>query len=279
MFSNLQDDRTRIAENTEVVQRIDPMFDALSLENPTRSDLLRLAAGTLAAVRIPAHLRDVDCKALVQALDSHEFDTYDERRIYPPVMKLGPAVFDYYLDDGIRDEYWEHAAESRRTWKQLVGDHDPLDLLVGELRRIWGGSVEPATVDGRELFVGMVRELTGGARMHFDELMREFPGVLDQQLVAQFGFNCYIAVPDDGGELVVYRRRWKPSDEAHRVGYGWSESVAADEPRVEIKPGLGDSIWFDSRNFHAIKPNSEGRRLSLSFFCGVTTENKIVLWS
>ncbi|MER7620938.1 2OG-Fe(II) oxygenase [Streptomyces sp. NPDC126503] len=272
-------DAALVAENTEVIQHIDPLFDVLSKDEPARSDLVRLAAGTLAAVRIPHHLSAERCAELIKALDTADFDTYDERRIFPPVTKFGPAVFDYYLDGTIRPEYWEHAERSRATWKQIVGDDDPLDTLVAELRRIWQGPVEPATVGGRELFVGMVRELTGGARMHFDELMREFPGVFDHELVAQFGFNCYISVPEEGGELVVYRRRWKPSDDQKRIGYGWNESVAADEPRVQVKPTVGDSVWFDSRNYHAINPNTAGRRLSLAFFCGVTTENKLVLWS
>ncbi|MCT9093208.1 2OG-Fe(II) oxygenase [Streptomyces sp. ASQP_92] len=278
-MSSTLHDASLVAENTDVIQQIDPLFDVLSSTVPYRSDLVRLAAGTLAAVRIPSHLPADRCAELVRALDDCEFDTYDERRIFPPVTKLGPAVFDYYLDDTIRAEYWEHAEQSRRTWKRIVGDNDPLDMLISELRLIWQGPVEPATVGGRELFVGMVRELTGGARMHFDELMREFPGVVDQELVAQFGFNCYISVPEDGGDLVVYRRRWKPSDERERIGYGWSERVAADEPRVMVKPEVGDSVWFDSRNFHAITPNTAGRRLSISFFCGVTPENKLVLWS
>ncbi|TXS39777.1 2OG-Fe(II) oxygenase [Streptomyces sp. t39] len=272
-------DATLVAENTEVIQQIDPLFDVLSKDAPARSDLIRLAAGTLAAVRIPNHLPADRCAELMRALDDAEFDTYDERRIFPPVTKFGPAVFDYYLDDTIRPEYWDHAEQSRATWKRIVGEHDPLDTLVAELRRIWQGPVEPATVGGRELFVGMVRELTGGARMHFDELMREFPGVMDQELVAQFGFNCYVSVPEEGGELIVYRRRWKPSDDQERIGYGWSEKVAAAEPRVLVKPSVGDSVWFDSRNYHAINPNTAGRRLSLAFFCGVTTENKLVLWS
>ncbi|MET7509820.1 2OG-Fe(II) oxygenase [Streptomyces albidoflavus] len=276
---NTLHDATLVAENTEVIQQIDPLFDVLSKDTPVRSDLVRLAAGTLAAVRIPHHLPADRCAELMSALDNAEFDTYDERRIFPPVTKFGPAVFDYYLDDTIRPEYWDHAAQSRATWKKIVGEHDPLDTLVDELRRIWQGPVEPATVGGRELFVGMVRELTGGARMHFDELMREFPGVFDQELVAQFGFNCYVSVPEEGGELVVYRRRWKPSDEQQRIGYGWSEKIAEAEPRVQVKPSVGDSVWFDSRNYHAINPNTAGRRLSLAFFCGVTTENTLVLWS
>jgi hypothetical protein len=34
---------------------------------------------------------------------------------------------------------------------------------------------------GRPLFAGMIREFAGGARIHFDEVVREFPGVFDSR--------------------------------------------------------------------------------------------------
>ncbi|MEY6569835.1 proline hydroxylase, partial [Streptomyces sp. PGLac3x] len=63
------------------------------------------------------------------------------------------------------------------------------------------------------------------------------------------------------------------------LGSGGPETPPAPAPRVQVKPSVGDSVWFDSRNYHAINPNTAGRRLSLAFFCGVTTENTLVLWS
>lgn len=280
MSTGVESNVDTIIANTQVTQHIDPLFDAFRTPEPSRHDFHRLAAGTLAAIQVPAHLPMDQCAALVQALNDCEFDAYDERRIYPPVMKLGPAVYDYYLDGGLKPEYWADARHARQVWQRAIGDRpDPLAFLVAELRRFWNGPVLPATVNGMELSVGMIRELTGGARMHFDEVVREFPGGLDQEIVAQFGFNCYVDVPDSGGELVVYRRRWRPRDEQERIGYGWHEQIAADEPRVVIGPGIGDSIWFDSRNYHTIRPNDQGRRLTLSFFCGVTTDNALVLWS
>lgn len=280
MHSTTLHDPRLVAENTEVVQQIDALFDVAKRKDPTRQNVLHLAAGTLAALHIPEQVSAARCAEIVRALDDVEFDTYDERRIFPPVLKLGPAVFDYYLDTGISPDYWEHADQSRRIWQEVVGGHeDPLATVVDALKSVWSGPVRPATVQGRELFVGMVRELTGGARMHFDEVVREFPGVLDQDVIAQFGFNCYISVPDEGGELVVYRRKWKPSDEQHRIGYGWSEDISAAEPRAVIKPDVGDSVYFDCRNYHTIRENVSGRRLTLSYFCGVTAENELVLWS
>jgi len=279
MSTDILHDAHLIERHTELIQQIDPMFAVLESRSPIRSDLVRLAAGTLAAVRIPEQLPRARCADLARVLNSYQFDNYDERRIYPPVMKLGPALFDYYLDGKIREDYWQHAEQSRASWTDIVGSDDPLETVIDTLRETWNGPVRPATVGGRPLFTGLVRELTGGARMHFDEVMREFPGTLDQDLIAQFGFNCYISVPDQGGDLVVYRRRWKPSDEQFRLGYGWSEEIAWAEPRAVIKPDLGDSVYFDCRNYHSITKNVSGYRRSLSFFCGITADNELVLWS
>ncbi|MDX2681576.1 hypothetical protein [Streptomyces soliscabiei] len=141
-----------------------------------------------------------------------------------------------------------------------------MEALIGQLAAAWGGPVTRATVGGQKLFAGMVRELKGDPRMHFDEVVREFPGVFDHTPIAQLGFNCYISLPEDGGELNVFRRRRRPTDDADRVGFGWSQTIATQEPSLTLTPVLGEGILFDTRNYHFITPSTVGRRLTLAFF-------------
>ena len=58
-----------------------------------------------------------------------------------------------------------------------------------------------------------------------------------------------------------------------------TEAYAATTSRVAY-PETGDVIIFDPRNYHVVRPNSgDGRRVSLSFFLGVTGCGELVYWS
>lgn len=269
----------QIKENTELVQAYATMFEVEEVTTAKRRDFERLSAGVMGALRIRSMLDPQWCAQVMSATDACEFDTYDERRIYPPVTKFGPSAYDYYLSDGFRPEYWEHVESSTRTWRSIVGDRDPMDEILGQLRESFGGPVERATVGGRPLFAGMLRELTGGGRMHFDEVTREFPGVLDEEPVVQFGFNLHISAPETGGELSVFRRRWRPADDQHRVGYGWDERITEHDAKLTLRADVGDGVFFDCRNYHAIAPSGKGRRMTLSFFAGITMSGRMIVWS
>jgi hypothetical protein len=268
-----------IKENTQVVQTYETMFDAAVTDGVHRNDLVRLASGTLGILQIRDLLPADRCAEIMEQTDRCEFDRYDERRIYPPVSKFGPSAYDYYLDHGFRPDYWLHAESTSRTWRAIVGDDDPVETIMARLRDGMGTDVRRAEVGGRPLFAGMLREFSDGGRMHFDELAREFPGVFDTEPIVQFGFNCHLSVPESGGALTVYRRRWRPDDDHHRIGYGWDERIAEREPKATARAGVGDGVLFDSRNYHSIAPCGPGRRVTLSFFIGITLSGSLIIWS
>jgi len=199
-MSKLKVDVRDIEENTEVVQTYDPMFDVIDAPALQGRDLTRLSAGTLGILHVRQLVDSARCGQIMDKADRLQFDTYDLKRIYPPVAKFGPSAYDYYLDGGFRPDYWEHVESANRMWRQIVGDDDPVEAIMQRLRVVLRTDVNRAAVGGRELFAGMLREFSDGGRMHFDELAREFPGVLDEEPVIQFGFNCHLSVPESGGE-------------------------------------------------------------------------------
>jgi hypothetical protein len=278
VVASAEETRT-IHDNTTLVQGLHPMFDLVTVARPGRADILRLAAGTVGAIRIPGVLSAELCHDVIQRAQLWDFDVYDPRRIHTPVAKFGPAAYDYCLDSRLRDDYWAHSESAATTWRDSAGPHDPLEHIVTRLAECWQGPVTPVTVGERPLFAGMIREFSGGARIHFDEVVREFPGVFDSVPIAQFGFNCHLSMPEEGGDLTVYRRRWQPRDDHHRVGYGWDRLIVDGEPSLTIRAEAGDAVIFDSRNYHSVAANTAGRRVTLSFFIGVTAEGKLVIWS
>lgn len=256
------------------------LFDSETADRLTADHLTRLAAGSVGSVRIPDFFGVDQCMEIMRALETCEMGSYDEQLVQPRIAKLGPAAYDFYGEGGLRREYWEHAAQSAAARSGLLHGEDPLDAATGLIAAAWGDRVDPATSGGRPLFAGMIREINNGARMHFDEVIREFNGVLDQQPIAQIAFNCHLSTGLEGGEAVAYRRRWHPGDEEHRDGYGYDRSLVAGEPAASVRAGLGDAVFFDPRNYHLVRPvQGGGRRVTLSFFIGVTARGPLVVWS
>ncbi|MFI2027752.1 2OG-Fe(II)-dependent halogenase WelO5 family protein [Streptomyces buecherae] len=256
------------------------LFDQLTRDQLKGVDLAQLAAGVLAALRVETFFSMDECSSIMTALQSCEMGSYDEQVVRPRIAKLGPAVYDFYLEGALSDAYWEHAAESTETRRRLLDGRDPLQRAWDLIGAAWGSAVRPATVGQKPLFAGMIREINNGARMHFDEVVRELPGTFDETPVCQLAFNCHLEMPAQGGEAVVFRRRWNPEDEQHRDGYGYSRSLVENSPRVSVRAETGDAVLFDPRNYHRVEPNAAaGRRATLSFFLGVMADGTLTAWS
>jgi hypothetical protein len=256
------------------------LFDTEIVDELRADHILRLAAGVLGAVQVTGFGSPELCAQVMRALDDHPLGQYDERIVYPPVAKLGPAAYDFYGAYQLTEEYWQAAMEAAEVRSTLLAGADPLEFVIDRIRTAWDGPVIPATANGRPLFAGMVRETTSGMRMHFDEIVRELPGALDAPPVCQLAFNWYLSMPEGGGDTLVYKRRWVPADEEYRDGYGWAEETVADVPVAAARAQAGDAIIFDPRNYHAVQANSgAGRRVSLSFFLGVPGGGQLIYWS
>lgn len=256
------------------------LFSTEVADRLTADHITCLAAGSVGSVRIRKFFNSGQCLEIMRALETYEMGNYDEQLVQPRIAKLGPAAYDFYGDGKLHDEYWEHAVQSTRVRSGLLDGNDPLAAAAKVLAQAWDDEVRPATSGGRDMFAGMIREINNGARMHFDEVIREFVGVLDQSPIAQIAFNCHLSTPFKGGEAVVYRRRWSPRDESQRDGYGYDRALVEGEPSAIVRADLGDAVLFDPRNYHLVEPvEGGGRRLTLSFFIGVTGRGPLCLWS
>ncbi|WP_149181993.1 proline hydroxylase [Streptomyces sp. TRM49041] len=261
----------------------DPLFTVADAPAFTGRHLARLAAGALAAVRVPAFLDPATCRAVTDALDGLPTAPYDPARVPTPVLRFGPAFNDYRLPGGEldADHYWPDADAARAEWNRAAIRPDPVAISLARLGTAWGSAVVPATVEGRAVFGGTLREINAGLLMHYDDINREFPdGVFDQDTVAQLAFNLYVSVADGGGATTVWRHRWAPGDEEHRDTYGYRRAAVEGRQSVRLPPHLGDALLFNPAHFHAVDANTgPGRRVAFAFFLGLTTSGHLVVWS
>lgn len=261
--------------------RTDPLFVAVEAESITRADVAGLVAGRLAAVRVPGMLSAARCQAITAALANAPMDRYDESRVFPVVAKFGPAINDHRSVGELREDYWDAARAAEKSWSTLGLSDSPRDLCLAAFRDAWP-DVAPGRRQRREMHVGIVREINAGLQVHYDDAVREYAGrLLDGEVVAQLAFNIYVRVPPAGGETVLWRRRWQPDDESRRIpgGYGFQEAVVADTQSLTLRPMLGEGFLFDPRHYHTVRPASDGRRISIGCFVGLTDDGRLALWS
>lgn len=261
---------------------LDPLFTAADPESFTDRHLANLAAGTLAAVRVPGFLDAASCASALAALDRLPTADYDPARVPTPIVRFGPALNDYRDQDGRLDSsrYWRDAETARTAWQQAGMRPDPIAIALARLGSAWGAAVAPATIAGRPVFGGTLREINAGALVHYDDINREFPTCpFDQHIVAQLAFNVWVSVPATGGATTVWRHRWEPADEQHRQAYGYRPEAVEHCQRVSLTPELGDALLFNPANFHAVDPNPGGRRIAFAFFLGLTTTGQLIAWS
>ncbi|MEV6949315.1 proline hydroxylase [Streptomyces sp. NPDC051172] len=243
-----------------------------------RCALQKLAAGMCGAVRWPGllsrHLAEIAAR-----VTQPSFETYDEERLVPPILKFGPAVHDYYVNGKLYEEYWKKAETARAAWRHHFGELDPMKTVVDSLADELGIPVRPAMIDGKPLYVGILREFPHGSKIHYDEIVREFPGHLDEEPIVQLAFNCHVTVADEGGELTVWKHRWVPGDDSRKDGYGWLPDVVAHVPSVTVRAEAGEGVFFDCRNLHQVAQPRGSRRITLSAFMGFTLDGNLILWS
>ncbi|MEU6070545.1 proline hydroxylase [Streptomyces sp. NPDC047082] len=261
---------------------LDPLFTTVDTEAFTDRQLANLAAGTLAAVRAPGFLDRTFCKAALTALGRLPTTEYDPTRVPTRIVRFGPSLNDYRGRDCEVDveRYWRDAETARAAWHRAGLRPDPIGVSLARLGSAWGAAVAPATIGGRAVFGGTLREINAGAMIHYDDINREIPtGLFDQDVVAQLAFNVWVSVPAAGGATTVWRHRWEPSDEHHRQAYGYGPNVVGHCQHVRLTPQLGDALLFNPANFHAVEPAHGGRRIAFAFFLGLTTSGQLIVWS
>lgn len=261
---------------------LDPLFTAIDTAAFTERHLTDLAAGTTAAVRVPAFIDNFTCRATMAALDRLPTTNYDPQRVPTPIARFGPALNDYRSPDGQLDvtRYWRDAESARAARHRSGLSPDPVAIAMHCLGTAWGSPVAPATISGHPVFGGTLREINAGTLIHYDDITCEFPtGLFDQDIVAQLAFNVWVAVPETGGATTVWRHRWEPADEQHRDSYGYQLESVEGCQHVRVVPQFGDGLLFNPANFHAVEPNPGGRRIAFAFFLGLTTTGQLIAWS
>jgi hypothetical protein len=255
------------------------MARVVTLDKLDPAALAALAQDEIGALRVPRFLDDQVC-AEALAAGSRLFEHYDRDQYPVAAYKIGPALNEYIAANGITPKYWSEAERVNQLWSaelRHVNLHEACDALFAEA---WPGPVRAARFSGRAMFWGIIREISKGTLIHWDDVTEE---VRDVSIVprpwAQLALNVFLSVPEQGGEAVVWLQRRVAGDEAYRISFGYqADVIRTSSPTCTIRPHVGDAILFNAKNYHTVLPGRSGRRISFSTFIGLCSKG-MVLWS
>lgn len=238
------------------------------------ADLLPfLGRGRIAAIRIKNVISEEACGHFAGKALGHR-----HRHSHASVQRLDILGVPMYLaarDETTRRAYHESAGWFSPLMRELSEPYgSPLDVMMAVLGSGWRRGVTPLTLDdGRQTPPAILRLYDPGAGVlpHIDDLRQELAGSKTaQSLPFQWGLNVYVDLPEEGGELGLYRQAIPPEEFAKLAGdsYGIPWSVAGP-PKVTIRPELGEAILINTRELHCVTPCAgAGHRVTLSAFVG-----------
>lgn len=205
----------------------------------------------------------------------------DEKQIH---KKIGISLLSFLTH---KSDYFHQAKSSRKTLRKIFEKiEDPRKKIHRLLSEFYPNkNVKVATEGEKKYACGVIRvhELGDHAQVHRDYVRFEAPNFNVSRLYNQLSTVLYLQQTERGGDLVIYKKSWKKSDERFRqISFGYSRRVLEGcNESVQIKPRPGDLIIINPIYFHEILPvKGQKKRITLGLFLAFSDySNHILTWS
>jgi len=247
--------------------------------------LLSLLRKEILAIRVPKfYLPEHADEVSVRMMEHPGFGYYQNA---PAIGRVGMAYFEATVSEEAKEAYYSLAAPSMQQMFDVCAPFPvPISKLHAEMLRMWTPGLQLAAIEDRRMFVGLARVFSNGSEAvpHQDVLRWDAPAgnAIAESVLEQLAANVYLKTTAKGGELELWDFSLTQAEyEQLRApnSYGLDRS-ALPAPAMTIRPEVGDMILFHSTNLHAVRPSSDGLRISQSCFVGFRGEkSSLITWS
>lgn len=234
------------------------------------------------AVRVKRFIDATACRQISLGLQRAGYDDYVNA---PTVGRIGMSFFETTGSAELREHYFRTAIPNIQLLRDACAPYQcPIDIFRCALDELWPHGAQLQTLGGRKMFAGLSRNMRPGTPLlaHHDIFARLAPESHEAtSLVGQFAANVYADVPDQGGELLIWRDEISDDEFLRRRGdmYGMALEPLGT-PDIVIRPATGDLILFNARKLHAVAPGTGSDRLTLSCFVGFRGDGRpLTFWS
>jgi hypothetical protein len=265
--------------------------ESLSEGKFSRANLDQLLRGEVGALILPNFLTETQALQTAGALDSSSLQS-NYKTLRDRLTKIGSTLYENLggkdpSPETIR-EYLENAAAFSAAIEEICAEFGQSPM--SRLQQLLGSKLGARKLEfaGKEAFAGLVRVVRKGNEIlpHQDELGEDMPSLDFAQRLkepgGQFAVNVYLQVPEQGGELQLWRQRYTAGQMANMrlasSDYGIDPALLP-LPDAVIKPKVGDLILFDSSRMHAVAKSFGIPRVSISMFLGVASTGEARYWS
>lgn len=264
----------------------------VTIKNLDQETLIKLFNNEILAVCVPNYCSENICHEIAEGLLSHteQLECYHHEfknskgieYIDYGVDRFGVSFNTTYHEDQTQiQKYYNSAVKNIRLIRKIIGDKlSPFDRFRLEMDEIWPDNVGLAHFEGKKMFAGVPRIMCRpeasekmAVQPHIDYLPSKFG-----TLIGQFAVNIYIKVSSSGGELELWDIPPLTKEQAGKLksNKDWRSKLPES---MLLKPTLGELIIFNSRRPHAVRQFTNGIRVSLQSFIGITNNKCLVFWS
>lgn len=260
-----------------------PLPTALTVSDELTLDALRsLIDNETLILRVPRFASNELCDRVSERLQNVGYEDY---RNAPSVGRIGMSFFETGGKRELMEHFYKTALPNIHVFRDACAPYaSPIDVLRCALDEIWPLGANLQSVSGRKMFVGLSRNMRPGTPLlaHHDIFARLAPDDPEaHDLIRQMAANIYVDVPEEGGELIMWRNEISDAEFLERRGdkYGmFLEDLGP--PDIVVKPERGDFIIFNARKMHAVAAGAGKDRLTLSCFVGYRGEDRpLTFWS
>lgn len=249
----------------------------------SRTSIEQLLNGEIPAIHIRDFASADECERFCQQLEKVKNSA--RAATTSPMQLIGSNFANYRSAD--KNDYFASVDPSYRILQTLTEtSFDPLQRMLKVLREAWPEPVNIASESGYgRYFAGGVKTRNAGSALHFDYVPLLAPDYQIGQIVDQFSWNLYLAVPTATGATTVYNAPVQPQ-RASTASADWNNLI--DPERVKnneshhFQPQVGEAVLFNTRYPHTIEMNESAaseKRTQIGSFIGRLSSGELILWS
>lgn len=257
-------------------------WEETKLYELSRQSLDLLVANKIPAIIVKNFVAKDQCELVAGRLKSMAFGEYGHMADIP-CHHIG-VCHNQWANDA-KSVYFEKAEAAKQVSNDVFAGimDNPVARLMEILRDVSGQPVGLFEEDGHgPYFAGAFRSFRGHGRLHVDHAPTHITTDWSvKNILAQLSWNIYYSVLNSGGETKIYDTILTNENNALKVpnDYYFPYEVLESDRHLTVVPEVGDLLLFNTRNFHEVMGNEDGRRLSQTSFIGVKRDGSLHLWS
>ena len=229
------------------------------------------------------------CREVVARIDRDRGDLVTVKEYRNPagdklsLRYIGPGLGQYVAD---REGFFRECRLADTKIERLyAGLPDPREMVRQTIGKLLPGREVIVAHEGDERYGdAVIRIFVEGdaSALHRDSAMNYFKGWMVSQFPTQFSALVTFQMPESGGELSVFKKRWFPEDDERKVegSTGYPYSVVEGVEACTFRPREGDLYIFHPEIFHDISACFGPRnRINQGIFFAIwPADNRVVTW-